>query len=109
MSLTLRCSKYLLKYISEGEIKITVALLLKKEDTIKLNASKEVNPLTSCTKQWRIQERGRKKFFGDTPPPTLTEGLDDLPPSPLSGGLDPPLQKRMALVFLLPKLTNGNS
>ena len=58
MSLTLRCSKYLLKYISEGEIKITVALLLKKEDTIKLNASKEVNPLTSCTKQWRIQERG---------------------------------------------------
>ena len=50
MSLTLPCSKYLLKYISEGEIKITVALLLKKEDTIKLNASKEVNPLTSCTK-----------------------------------------------------------
>ena len=58
MSLTLRCSKYLLKYISEGEIKITVAPLLKKEDTIKLNASKEVNPLTSRTKQWRIQERG---------------------------------------------------
>ena len=44
MSLTLRCSKYLLKYILEGEIKITVALFLKKEDTIKLNTSKEVNP-----------------------------------------------------------------
>ena len=44
MTLTLRCSEYLLKYISEGEIKITVALFLKKEDTIKLNASKEVNP-----------------------------------------------------------------
>ena len=44
MSLTLRCSKYLRKYISEEEIKITVGLFLKKEDTIKLDTSKEVNP-----------------------------------------------------------------
>ena len=53
-------------FISEGEIKITVALLLKKEDTIKLNTSKEFNPLTSCTKQWRIQEMGPG---GPRPPP----------------------------------------
>ena len=97
MSLTLRCSKYLLKYISEGEIKITVAPLLKKEDTIKLNASKEVNPLTSYTKQWRIHRgtrtpslfldqiearRAEKNFLEKPPRRTLTQGLDDLPPPP---------------------------
>ena len=51
MSLTLRGSKYLSKFPSEGKIKIQVALLLKKEDTIKLNSPKEINLLTSCTKK----------------------------------------------------------
>ena len=99
MSLTLRCSKYLLKYISEGEIKITVAPLLKKEDTIKLNASKEVNPLTSYTKQWRIHRgtrtpslfldqiearRAEKIFLEKPPPPHFNAGSGwPAPPHPL--------------------------
>ena len=92
--------------------------MLKKAN-IKLNTWKEVNPLTSCTKQWRIQaapllfrpneaRRAEKKIFWDSPPCHFISG-SGWPGPPLSGGLDPPLQKRMALVFLLPRLTYGNS
>ena len=41
-------------------------------------------------------QRAEKNYFGDSPPPTLSQGLDDRAPS-LSEGLDPPLYRILRL------------
>ena len=47
---------------------------------------------------------GPKKFFGDRPLPSLSQGLDDrapVPPTPpISEGLDPPLHNNIATTHL---------